>query len=435
MKRREFIKSGFAVAAGLTAPMIVSSRVLGRDNAAPSDQITLGCIGVGSMGSGHVRSFLGQPDVRLVAVCDVRREHRQRAKKTVDEHYGNSDCREYHDYRELLAQPDIDAVMIATPDHWHALIGIEAARQGKHMYYEKPLSRTIRESQAVRDAVKKSGVVFQFGTQQRSDQEFRRAVELIRNGRIGELLRVKIGSASYEQIPRPKEQPVPEGFDYDFWLGPAPYAPYSYERCTRQWTLISDYSLGCVSGAWGIHSVDIVQWVNRSDHAAPVSAEGSGYFPTDGLFDTARHFDVTHYYANGLELRHMDMHTAKKTAWQFGLFWMAILFEGTEGWIYVGRGFMDARPKSLLTEKLKPDEERLPESRNHHRNFLDAIRGLTAPISPIDAAFYSDIACHQAHIAMVLGRKVCWDNQSERFVDDPEANRLMSRAMRSPWQL
>ncbi len=434
MKRRDFIKTSLLGAAAVSAPIVVPARVLGRGAVPPSDCIVMGCIGVGSMGTGHVRSFLGQPDVRIVAVCDVRREHRNRAKKIIDEHYGNSDCAVYNDFRELLARDDIDAVTNVTPDHWHALIGLEAVRRRKDMYYEKPLSLTIEESKAVRDAVKASGVVFQFGTQQRSDQEFRRAVELIRNGRLGELTSVKIGSASYSQIPRQPEQPVPEGFDYDFWLGPAPYAPYTAERCTRQWTLISDYSLGCVSGAWGIHSVDIVQWANRSDDAAPVLASGSGFFPKDGFYDTAQHFDVEQVYANGLRLRHMDMHTAKKTAWQFGLFWMAILFEGTEGWIYVGRGFMDAHPKSLLTEKLKSHEERLPASRNHHRNFLDAVRTRASTVSPIDAAFYSDVACHQAHIAMKLGRPVKWDNVLEKF-DDEEANRMMSRPMRSPWHL
>ena len=432
MKRRDFIKKS---AAALAAPLILPAHILGRGATPPSDRIVMGCIGVGSMGGGHVRSFLGHDDVRIVAVCDVRQEHRQRAKKQIDGRYRNADCATYHDFRELLARDDIDAVTNATPDHWHALIGIEAARRGKDMYYEKPLTMSIEESKAVRAAVKRHNIVFQFGTQQRSDQEFRHAVELIRNGRIGQLTEVKIGSASYEQIPKQPEQPVPPGFDYDFWLGPAPKAPYTFERCTRQWTLISDYSHGCISGAWGIHSVDMVQWANRSDDAAPISAEGSGYFPTDGFYDTAQHFDVMHVYSNGLRLRHMDMATAKKTAWQFGLFWMAILFEGSEGWIYVGRGFMDAHPKSLLTEKFTSRDERLPASNNHHRNFLDAVKSRRQPISDIDSAFYSDVACQQAHIAMKLGRKVNWNNKTEQFADDDEANRMISRPMRSPWHL
>jgi hypothetical protein len=435
MKRREFLKTSLAGATALTAPLVLPTRVLGHGQTPPSDQIVMGCIGVGSMGSGHVRSLLGQEDVRLVAVCDVREEHRQRAKKQIDGKYKNTDCATYNDFRELIARDDIDAVTVVVPDHWHALIGVEAARRHKDMYYEKPLSLSIKESQAIRAAVKQNGVVFQFGTQQRSDQEFRRTIELVRNGRIGEFVSVKIGSASYTQIPKQPDQPVPEGFDYERWLGSAQRAPYTFERCTNKWTLIADYSLGCVSGAWGIHSVDMVQWANRSDNAAPITAEGSGVFPADGLYDTAQFFDVEQVYQNGLRLRHMDMSTAKKTAWQFGLFWMAILFEGSEGWIYVGRGFMDAYPKSLLTEKFKSNDERLPASNDHHRNFLNSVRSRKTPISSIDSAFYSDVACHQAHIAMKLGRKVTWNNETEQFVDDAEANRMTVRPMRSPWHL
>ncbi|RPH99115.1 MAG: gfo/Idh/MocA family oxidoreductase [Calditrichaeota bacterium] len=432
MKRREFVQKSLLT----TAATIIPSHVLGRQGAtAPSDQIVMGCIGVGSMGSGHVRSFLGQDDVRIIAVCDVREEHRQRAKSLVDEKYGNQDCRSYSDYRELVSSPEIDAVMIATPDNWHALIGVEAARHRKDMYYEKPLSLSIAESKAVRDVVKQYNVVFQFGTQQRSDQTFRHALELVRNHKIGELTAVKIGSAGYQQIPRQEEQPVPPGFDYDRWLGPAPWAPYTFERCTRNWTLLSDYSLGCVSGAWGIHSVDMVQWANRSDDAAPITTAGTGYFPTNGFYDTAQRFDVDHTYQNGLKLRHMDMSTATKTAWQFGLFWMAILFEGTEGWIYVGRGFMDAQPKSLLNLTISSDEDHLPVSNNHHRNFLDCVKSRKTPISNIESAFYSDIACHQAHIAMKLGRTCTWDNRLEKFVNDDQANRMMTRTMRSPYHL
>lgn len=431
MKRRTFLKTSLAVA----APMIVSSHVLGGQHTPPSDKIVMGCIGVGGMGTGHVRSFLGFDDAQLVAVCDVRQEHRDRAKNYIDEKYGNTDCVTYHDFRELLARDDIDAIMTATPDNWHALIGLEAARQGKDMYFEKPLTLSINESKALRHAVKKANIIFQFGTQQRSDIKFRQTIELIRNGYLGELETVMIGSASYEQIPKQPEQKVPPGFDYDFWLGPAPWAPYTYERCTRQWTLLADYSLGCVSGAWGIHSVDMVQWVNRSDDATPVSAEGTGYFPTDGFYDTAQEFEVEHIYKNGVKLVHMDMGTAKKRARQFELFHMAILFIGSEGWIYTGRGYMEAEPKSLLTQKLSANDERLPLSYDHRRNFLDCVKSRKQPVSPIDSAFYSDVTCHQAHIAMTLGRKVTWDDTNEEFVNDAKANRMMTRPMRSPWHI
>ncbi len=430
MKRRTFLKSTLAAA----APFIVPRSVLGGRYTAPSDKIVMGCIGVGGMGTGHVRSFLGYDDTQIVAICDVRKSHRDQAKQLVDQKYGHSDCATYNDFRELLAREDIDAVTNVTPDHWHVLIGQEAARHDKDMYYEKPLSRTIHESQVMRDAVKAHDVVFQFGTQQRSDLRFRFALELIMNGYIGDLETVMIGSADYAQIPHQSEQPVPDGFDYDMWLGPAPWAPHTHQRCTREWTLLEDYSLGCIAGAWGIHSVDMVQWVNRSDNAAPISAEGTGFVPK-GFYDTPQRFEIEHIYKNGLKLLHMDMNTAKKKAWQFDLFHMAVLFLGSEGWLYVGRGFLDAEPKSLLRTQLGPNDRRLPVSNDHRRNFLDCVKSRKTPVSSIDSAFYSDVNCHQAYISIMLDRKVEWDNAKEEFINDDDANRLKTRAMRSPWVL
>ena len=432
MKRRDFLRKTLVAA---SAPIVVPRHVLGRGFTAPSDKILMGCIGVGNMGAGHVRSFLGYDDVQIVAVCDVRKAHRDSVKRFVDNRYNNKECRAYSDFRDLLAQENVDAILNATPDHWHVLIGLEAARRGVDMYYEKPLSRTIAESRAIRDAAKKHGVIFQFGTQQRSDQQFRFAIESVQNGRIGSLEHAMIGSAGYKQIRLQKEQPVPAGFDYDMWVGPAPWAPYTFKRCTREWTLLLDYSLGCVSGAWGIHSVDMVQWLNRSDNGAPISAEGWGDFPKNNFYDTAQHFEVEHIYENGLKLTHMDMVTAKKKAPQFDLFWMAILFQGTDGWIYVGRGFIDAEPKSLLREKLGPNDQRLPWSTDHRRNFLNCVKSRKQPVSHIDSAFYSDVACHQAHIAMKLGRKIYWDNDSENFQNDEQANRMTVRAMRGEWHI
>lgn len=437
MNRRDVLKK-ICTSSALVAlsPTIVPASVLsGRGHIVPSDKIVMACIGVGSMGSGHVRSFLGFDDVKIVAICDVRKEHRDRAKKMVDRRYDNNDCVTIKDFRELLDRDDIDAITNVTPDHWHVLIGLEAARKGKDMYFEKPLSRSIHESIVMREAIHHSNVIFQFGTQQRSDIRFRHTCELIQNGKIGNLQTIMIGSASFDQIPNQVEQPVPPGFDYDMWLGPAPWTPYTFERCTRQWTLISDYSLGCVGGAWGIHSVDIAQWANQSDHAAPITIEGNGEFPVSGLFDTAQHWEVEHTYSNGVKLIHMDMHTAKKRAWQFELFWMAILFIGSEGWIYVGRDYMNSEPKSLLTYKFKSNEKRLPESKDQRRNFLDCVKSRKQPISDIESAFFSDVACHHADIAMKTGRKLTWNNATLQFENDNKANRLLKRSMRSPWHL
>lgn len=436
MNRRQFLKKASSAVVALNFPTIIPSSVLGRGGrTVPNDRIVMGMIGVGDMGTGHVRSFLGHQDVQIVAICDVRESHRVRAKGIVDQYYNNHDCVIYGDFRELLDRGDIDAVCLATPDHWHTLIGLEAARQGKHIYYEKPLSLSIEEAKSIRAAVKQYNIVFQFGTQQRSDNRFRFACELVRNGRIGQLQTIMLGSANYKPIPNQPTEPIPSGFDYDLWLGPAPAAPYTHERCTRNWTLIYDYSLGCVSGAWGIHDVDIAQWANESDHTYPITTEGTGVFPTEGLYDTAVAWEVEHTYPNGVILRHMDMPTALKRAWQFNLHWMGILFIGSEGWIFVCRELIETDPKSLLKINTNSFEIQLPRSTDHRCNFIDAVKSNNQPISSIDVATHSDIVCHLADISMRLGRKLCWDPENERFIGDDEANRLMSRPLRSPWHL
>ncbi len=421
MQRREFLRTA-AGAAGV--PFVT-----------PSDKIVMGFIGVGGMGSEHLRAFTAQPDVRVAAICDVRQANRERAKQYVDSHYGDSACAEYRDFRELLARKDIDAVLIAVPDHWHVLVGLEAARQGKDMYYEKPMGVSLAEGQAMRTAVRRHGVVFQFGTQQRSDQRFRLACELVRNGRIGQLQSIMLGSASYTQVPNQPTEPVPPGFDYDMWLGPAPWAPHCTLRCTRQFTLLYDYSLGCIGGAWGVHDTDIAQWTVDADHTGPVEVEGIGHFPADGFYDTAPAWDVEHRYANGVKLLNMDRATALKRAGQFKMIGMGLLFVGSEGWIAISRQGMNTEPPSLASTRFGPNDVRLPHSRDHRRNFLEAVRARRDPISNIEAAVRSDTVCQQADIAMRLQRKLRWDPVKEVFTDDEQANRMLSRPMRSPWHL
>jgi predicted dehydrogenase len=432
--RRQFLaRAGVVAGTVLGFPSMVPESVLGRGGkASANDRINMGMIGVGSMGGGHVRGFLSHQDVRVVAVCDVRQEFRDKAKRTVDTQYGNEQCAVYEDFRELLARSDVDAVLIAVPDHWHALIGVEAARQGKAMYYEKPMGRTMAEAKAVRQAVLRNRVVFQFGTQQRSGYNHRFACELVRTGRIGQLHTIMIGSAQAPFCPNQPAQPVPPGFDYEMWLGPAPWAPYTFERCTRNWTLIYDYSLGCLSGAWGIHDVDIAQWALDADHTGPIEVEGTGLFPRDGLYDTLSSWEVEHRYANGVKLIHMDMPTARKRAPQFELLWMAMLFQGTEGWVFVSRNGIHTHPESLVRTVVSANESPFPRSTDHRRDFLDAVRSRKTNISPIEAAVSSDIVCHQADIAIQLGRKLRWNPVTEKF-DDEQANRLISRAMRAPW--
>jgi predicted dehydrogenase len=433
--RRAFLKSLAGTAAVAGFPTIIPASALGADgNVPPSDRIVMGSIGVGGQGGGHLRSLLNFNDVRVVGVCDVQETRRQNAKKSVDARYGVDTCTAYNDFRELLARPDIDAVLIAVPDHWHALIGLEAARNGKHMYYEKPMGVSFAEAKAMREAVNRYGVTFQFGTQQRSQQQYRVCAELIQNGKIGQLKEIIIASANSQYIPNQPEQPIPPGFDYDMWLGPAPWAPYTAERCTRNFTLIYDYSIGCISGAWGVHDVDTAQWINGTDDTGPVTVEGTGVLPKEGLYDTFSSWDVVHTYANGVKLRHLDRTTATKVHDQFKIGGMASMFIGTEGWIYVSRSEIRTNPPTLPRTGAGPNEKQLPRSNEHHRDFFNAIRNGTLPISPIEAAVRADTICQQADIAIRLGRKLRWDPVKEQF-DDEQANRMLSRPMRSPWHL
>jgi predicted dehydrogenase len=416
--------------------MIVPAHVLGGGRGiAPNDRIVMGFIGVGSMGTNHVRAFLQIPEVRIGAICDVRQEHRERAKALVDKHYNDNNCALHHDFRELLGRPDIDAVLIATPENWHPLVGIEAARRGKHMYYEKPLSTTLAEGQAVHDAIERYGVVFQFGTQQRSSYNYRFTAELVRNGYIGELKQIMIGSAGggyNREQPEVIKEPPP-GFDYDFWLGPAPYVPYSDVRVSRAWMFIRDYGIGCLDGAWGIHDVDAAQWFNDSDGTTPIEIEGRARY-YDDIRDVPYSWMVEHKYANGVTLVHMDLLTAKARSPQFGFGSMATVLIGTKGWIWVSRDGVRTSPESLMQTVIRPNEKRVEFSNDHRRNFLQAVRTRRPTISPVSTAFRDEAICQQADIAMRLQRKLRWDPKVNQFIEDDQANRMLSRAIRGPWQ-
>jgi predicted dehydrogenase len=419
-----------ALLTSTVAPLVLPARARGAN-----DRIAMGFIGVGGQGGGHLRAMVRQTDVRVTAICDVMANRRNSAKDLVDSTYRDNRCKTYNDFREMLAAPEIDAVLLAVPDHWHVLIGLEAARRGKHMYYEKPMGVSLAESQAMRAAVKRYGITFQFGTQQRSSATFRHAVELVRNGRIGQLKEIVIGSANSQYVPNQPAQPVPEGFDYEMWLGPAPWKPYTAERVTRNWTLIYDYSLGCISGAWGVHDVDTAQWAVDADDSGPIEVEGDGAYPSDGLYDTAISWEIHHRYANGVKLIHTDIRSARKRWSQFSLGNMASLFLGTEGWVYVSRQAIRTQPESLVREKFGPNAVRVIHSNDHRRNFLDAVRTGGEPISGIEAAVRADTVCQQADIAMRLKRKLRWDPGKEQFINDEQANRMLSRPMRSPWHL
>lgn len=436
MNRRQFLKrTSCATAITLGIPHIVPSSVFGQaERPAPGNRVVMGFIGVGTMGFGDMNAFMRVPEVQVVAVCDVKKEMRDRAKEAVDAHYGNTDCAAYNDFRELLAREDIDAVCIATLDTWHVLHALAAVRSGKDVYLEKPLGMSINEIKALRDAVHKHERVFQFGTQQRSSEEFRLACELARNGRLGKVHTIKVGvhSGAGERggLRADPPEPVPEGFDYEMWLGPAPSTPYTTARLTYpHWFHISDYSLGYVSG-WGIHHIDIAQWGNGTELTGPVEIEGSAMFPADDvLCDNPLSWDVRMKYADGVDL----LFTGDGP--DFTGVRQGVTFEGSDGWVWVNRSAFESEPKSLIDEKFGPEEIHLPVSTFHQQNFIEGVLGRGDTISNIDVAVRSDTICQLAWCAFQTQRKLRWDPVKETFVNNTGLERLLDRPLRSPWHL
>jgi len=424
LDRRQFLSG---LIASVVFPYVVPSSVLGKTNSiSPSNRITMGSIGVGGRGKQVMRSLMGQPGCHMLAVCDVDADRLNEARKIVNEQYGNADCAAYADFRRLLARTDIDAVLIASPDQWHVLQSVEAARAGKDIYLEKPLGLSVSEDTALRRAIYKYKRVFQFGVQQRSDRNFRFACELVLNGRIGKIHTIIASTPSSRAVDSYRPSPIPPELDYDMWVGPALWMPYTQGvvgSCGR-WGHISNFSLGWVT-TWGIHHADIAQWGNNADTTGPVEVEGTGVFPKDGLYDCAVAWDMKLVYANGVKLNFVDNKGHRQ----------GVLFKGSDGWVFVKRGSIDAHPKSLLNEKIGPEEIQLPTSNDHSENFIKCVRTRMTPVSSIEAAVRSDTVCHLSDIAMRLGRKLRWDPETERFVDDEQANRMLSRSMRSPWHL
>jgi len=436
--RRELLKGSMVAATStiLLGPTIVPSLVFGTN--APSNRITFGCIGVGRMGLGDLREILGFKQAQVVAVCDVDFNRVKYARQLVEKHYstkgGNGSykgCAAYKDFRDLIAQDDIDAVSIATPDQWHALPAIAAARVGKDIFLQKPLTLTIKEGRALSDTVRRYGRIFQVGSQQRSDSRFRFACELVRNHRIGKLHTIKVGfSTDPSTTPQPPI-PVPDWLDYDMWLGPAPWAAYTEKRVHPQagygrpgWLRIQDYGAGMITG-WGSHHNDIAQWGMGTEYTGPVEIEGQAEYPKDGLWNVHGDFRIEYTYANGVKVICADTKKNKQ----------GVLFEGNQGWVYVKRELIDAEPKSLLTSTIGPNETHLYKSSSHKANFLECIKSRTETAAPVEVGHRSCSVCLLGNIAMRLGRKLKWDPKQERFTNDDDANRMLSRPMRSPWRL
>ena len=416
--RRNFLKQAGAAAA---VPMVLRSGVVFGAKT-PSNRATTAHVGVGGQGSGLLGGFLGLDNCQVLAICDPFKDRRESRAAMVDQRYGKTGCKAYNDFREVLGRGDIDAVVVATPDHWHVPISLAAVRAGKDVYCEKPLGLSIEQNKALRSAVHQHGAVFQYGTQQRSfSTHCGFACELVRSGYIGKIKAVHVVAPNGARGADPTPQPVPEGFDYDLWLGPAPVMPYTRDRVIGggRWH-IYDYAIGFIAG-WGAHPLDIAHW--GYPHI-PVEVEGTGVIPTEGLFDTVVDWDVKGRYAGGAEF------TLKPGS-------DLTTFVGTQGWVQAGRGrqTLAAEPASLLNVKIKPEEIHLLQENNHYGNFINCVLARRTPASDIDSTVQSDFISHLGDIAIRTGRKIHWDPVRETIVGDDTAARMTHRAMREPWSL
>jgi predicted dehydrogenase len=426
--RRKFIKTTISSAIGLVAlPHIIPASSLGRGGAiAPSDRIIMGAIGVGSQGTGNMRNFLGKKETQFVAVCDVDKIHRDRAKSYVDEVNNNRDCRTYLDFREFLENESVDAVCIGLPDHWHMIISVAVAKKGIDIYGEKPLARTIREGRLIVNACEENNIIWQTGSWQRSVENFHRACELVRNGFIGKVDHVEVGLPDGTPlIGTPPVMPVPDNLDWDFWLGPAPEVPYRGVS-HWDWRWILDYSGGQLTD-WAGHHVDIAHWGLNMDNTGPVAVEGTGVYPREGIFDVPVEYDINCTYANGVEMRVANQ---SRLPFKMGTAWY-----GDEGWIHVARGNRLEASNPLILENEIPEDGKLYFSRDHHQNFLDCVRSRETTITPVQTAHRSISVGLLCEIAMLTGSKLNWDPEKEIFTNSEVANRLLSRPFRAPWKI
>ena len=422
--RRQFLKTTATLA--LAAPTLLPSSVWGAAKG-PNDRITLGFIGMGKQNSGLLNGFLHNKETQVVAVCDVDTTRRENAKKTVENYYAQQTnkgtfkgCATYKDFRELIARPDIDAVVVATPDHWHALIVIAAANAGKDIYCEKPLSLTIPEARAMVKAVRRNNRICQTGSMQRSSQEFRKACELVRNGRIGKVKTVIVGVGAPSKWCDLPEETMEPGLDWDAWLGPAAVRPYNSVLSPRgvhdhfpNWRNYREYSGGAMTD-WGAHHFDIAQWGLGMDDSGPVEIIP----PEDPKATTG----VRYLYANGVEMVH-DSSRGGAT------------FIGSDGKIFVDRGKFQATPESLGEEALGDNAIRLYVSSNHLQDWLNCIRSRKLPICDVEIGCRSVTVCHLGNLAYWNHRRLKWDPKNEQFVGDPEANTWLDRAKRAPWKV
>ena len=423
LTRRAFLRSGAAGFAALSFPAIVPSSVLGANGAtAPSSQITIGQVGFGWIGGSHLDTLLNRKDVRYVAACDVNGRKLAEVRQKIAAKYSgngaqgsNAGCATYGDFREMLMRDDMDAVVIATPDHWHALISIYAAQAGKDIYCEKPLTLTVCQARAVVEAVRRYDRVFQTGSQQRSNVfgPFRQGCELVRNGRIGKVLSIDVSTGGPPAPCDLPAEPGPEDFDWNRWVGPTPWRPYHSKLASINWRPYREYCGGGFADM-GAHHFDIAQWALDMDHTGPVKVH-----PPDG----DKRPNVSFEYANGIIMNHVGGNC------------LGLTFHGTEGVLYVGRDGLWTKPESIAKEPIGADDIRVYNSNDHHGNWLDCIRSRGRCIADVEIGARSAPICHLGNIAYELGQELTWDPARECFVDNEQANKLLSRPMRSPWHL
>jgi myo-inositol 2-dehydrogenase / D-chiro-inositol 1-dehydrogenase len=440
MKRRDFInKTIYSAATSALWATIIPKSVLGKNKSpAPNDLINIAFIGTGNNGTNWLSHFFKDKRVRVVAVCDVNREGpgywegtirgREPARRRVNENYSDNCCAVYKDYREVLNRKDIDAVYIGTPDHWHSIMVVEAAQAGKDIYCQKPLALTIVEGRKMVTAVNNANVVLQTGSQQRSDYNFRRICELVQNGRIGRLHTVTCGLPG--GIPDfgktahlTETAQVPEGFDYDMWLGPTPKVPYCPARVGVNFRWNFHYSGGQLTD-WGGHHPDIAQWGMGTQLTGPVKIQNArATFAQHPIYNTATDYYYECIYENGVKL--VITNQAKG----------GVTFEGTEGKVWAKRGSHLTWPESLRSTVFKPDEIQLYKSNGHVKNFIDCIISRNETIAPVEVGHRSISIAHLGNIAIKLGRDVLWDPVNEKFKNDDLANTMLNRPMRTPWRI
>jgi myo-inositol 2-dehydrogenase / D-chiro-inositol 1-dehydrogenase len=450
MPRRGFLKTTLAAGSLGAFPTIVPSMVLGA--AAPSNKIQIAQIGCGRIAREHdLPETMKFDQARVIAAVDVDSKRVKEGKEFIEQWYaarkGRADyvsVKVYGDYREVLQDPGIDAVIISTPDHWHAQPAIEAARAGKDIYLQKPASLTIAEGRLMSDVIHQTGRILQIGSQQRSTPQFHRACELARNGRIGQLHTIRIGLPVDPAGDEEPEMPIPSNLNYDMWLGGTAYVYYTEKRVHPQhdysrpgWLRCEQFGAGMITG-WGSHHLDIAHWGMGTEYTGPVEVEATAAFPERGLWDVHGKFRVTAIYANGVTMLVSDD------------FPNGVRFEGDKGWIFVTRGrysvtasdptqtggnseALTASDPAILASKIGPDEVRLHVSEDQHGDWLQSIRTRRPPVSPAEIGHRSCTACLIGQIAMRLGRKLYWDPLRERFKNDDEANSMLSRRQRYPY--